>query len=67
MIWTRMGIRLMGASAVVSALLAASTIWLVLASPTTVTLALDEGRIGPIARELAAALINAFRGLLAYL
>ena len=67
MIWTRMGIRLIGATAVVSTLLAASTIWLLFTSPTTVTAALDEGRVGPIARELAVALINVFRGLLAYL
>ncbi len=67
MIWTRMGIRLIGATAVVSTLLAASTIWLLFTSPTTVTAALDEGRVGPIARELAVALMNVFRGLLAYL
>ncbi len=67
MIWTRMGIRLIGATAVVSTVLAASTIWLLFTSPTTVTAALDEGRVGPIARELAVALMNVFRGLLAYL
>ncbi len=67
MIWTRMGIRLIGATAVVSTLLAASTIWLLLTSPTTMTAALDEGRVGPLARELAVALISVFRGLLAYL
>ena len=67
MIWARMGIRLMGATGVICALLATSTIWLLLTSPAAMTTALDRGTIAPLARELAIALVNVFRGLLAYL
>ncbi len=65
--WTRIGIRLTTAAAAVSALLATSTIWLVLTRPAAVATAVNQQTIGPIARELATALINALRGLLAYL
>ncbi len=65
--WTRFGIRVTTAAAGVSALMAASTIWLVLTRPATVATAVNQQTIGPIARELAAALLNALHGLLAYL
>ncbi len=60
-------IRFIGAAAVASALLATSTIWLLFTSPTTVTAALDDGRVGPLARQLAVAIVDVVRGLLAYL
>ncbi len=60
-------VRFIGAAAVASGVLATSTIWLLFTNPTTVTAALDDGRVGPIARELAVAVIEVFRRLLAYL
>jgi len=67
MTWTRRGISVTAAAAVVSTLLATSTIWLLLTNPATVATAVDQRTIAPIARELAAALIDALHGLLAYL
>ena len=67
MTWTRMSISLTGAAAVVSTLLATSTVWLLLTSPATVAGALDQGTVTPIVRELASALMDALRSLLSYL
>jgi hypothetical protein len=67
MSWTRIGFSLTGAAAVLSTLLASSTVWLLLTSPVTVASALDQGTITPIVRQLATAFIDALRGLLAYL
>jgi hypothetical protein len=67
MTWTRIGITLTGAAAVLSTLLAASTVWLLLTSPVSVAGALDQGAVAPLARQLAAVLVDALRGLLAYL
>ncbi len=61
------GIRFIVVAAITSALAATSAIRLLLTSPATVAAALDEGRVGPIARELAMALFGVLRGLLAYL
>ncbi len=61
------GIRVIALAAITSALVATSAIGLLLTSPATVAAALDEGRVGPIARELAIALFGVLRGLLAYL
>ncbi len=65
--WTRIGIRLTAAAAVVSMIIATSTIWLILTRPATVATAVNEQTLGPIARELATALMRAIHGLLAYL
>ncbi len=67
MTWTRIGITLTGATALLSALLAASTVWLLLTNPVTVAGALDQGTVAPLARQVAAVLLDAVRGLLAYL
>lgn len=67
MTWTRMSISLTGAAAVVSTLLATSTVWLLLTSPATVAGALDQGTVTPVVRELASAIIDAIQGLLSYL
>jgi hypothetical protein len=58
---------LFGAIAVVSVLLAASTVWLFLTSPVNVATAINEGDVSPLVRDLAQALFNALRGLLRYL
>ncbi len=67
MMWTRMGITVAAATAVTSMALAMSTIYLLLADPANFASALDQGSITPIARELATVLLQALRGLLAYL
>ncbi|MGE5359022.1 MAG: hypothetical protein ACM3NQ_08365 [Bacteroidales bacterium] len=64
---TRIGITLTGLVALLSVVLACSTVWLVLTSPTAVAGALDRGSISPLAHELTMALVTALRGLLAYL
>jgi hypothetical protein len=58
---------LFGAIAVVSVLLAASTVWLFLTNPVNVANAVNEGDVSPLVRSLADALFNALRGLLRYL
>ena len=58
---------LFGAVAVVSVLLAVSTVWLFLTNPVTVATAMNEGDVSPLVRSLAEALFSALRGLLRYL
>ncbi len=58
---------LFGAIAVVSVLLAASTVWLFLTNPVNVANAINEGDVSPLVRDLAQVLFNAIRGLLRYL
>lgn len=58
---------LFGAIAVVSVLLAVSTVWLFLTNPVNVATAINQGDVSPLVRDLAQALFNALRGLLRYL
>jgi hypothetical protein len=58
---------LFGAIAVVSVLLAVSTVWLFLTNPVNVASAINQGDVSPLVRDLAQALFNALRGLLRYL
>jgi hypothetical protein len=67
MTWTRIGITLTGTAAVLSVLIAGSTVWLLLTDPATIAGAIDQGTVTPLARQLAAVLVTAVRGLLAYL
>ncbi len=67
MSWSRVGIGVTTAAAGAATLLATSTIWLLLSRPATVATAVDQGTIAPVARELAAALIDVLHNLLAYL
>ncbi len=66
MIWTRFGVDLTAAVAIASALIATSTIWLLL-NPGTLAEAINQGTAAPVARLLAAALFDVLRALLAYL
>ena len=61
------GTSLVGAIAVLAALLAGLTIWLLLTDPVTVTGALQDGTVTPLVRELALAFAGALRGLLRFL
>jgi hypothetical protein len=63
----RVSLSLFGAVAVVSAVLAAATIWLLLTNPVTVAETVNEGAVTPFVRELASVLYQAFSGLLKYL
>lgn len=63
----RWSVSLFGTIAVVSAIVAAATIWLLLTDPVTVADAVDTGEVSPIVRELATVLYNALSGLLKYL
>lgn len=56
-----------GLVAIIAAVVAAATIWLVLTDPVTVATAVDEGEISPLVRQLAQVLYNAVAGLLDYL
>ena len=58
---------LFGAIAVVSVLLAVSTVWLFLTNPINVANAVNEGDVSPLIRNLADALFSALRGLLRWL
>jgi hypothetical protein len=63
----RLGVSVVGLVAIVSAILAAATIWLVLTEPVTVATAVNEGEVTPLVRELARVLLDALAGLLKYL
>jgi hypothetical protein len=63
----RMSLSLFGAIAVVSAVLATATIWLVLTDPVTVANSVNQGDVSPLVRELASVVYEALKGLLKYL
>jgi hypothetical protein len=61
------GVGVFGAVAIISALLAVATAWLLLTDPVTVANAVSEGEVSPFVRDLAAVLLAALQGLLKYL
>ena len=63
----RWSVSLFGTIALVSAVFAGATIWLLLTDPVTVADAVDTGQVSPIVKELATVLYNALAGLLKYL
>jgi len=63
----RTSLSLFGMVAVVAAVLASATIWLVLTDPVTVANSVNQGDVSPLVRELAAAVFEALKGLLKYL
>ena len=63
----RWSVSLFGTVAVLSAVFAAATIWLLLTDPVTVADAVDTGQVSPIVKELATVLYDALAGLLKYL
>jgi hypothetical protein len=56
-----------GLVAILAAIVAAATIWLVLTDPVTVATSVEDGEISPLVRQLAQVLYNAVAGLLDYL
>ncbi len=63
----RVSVSLFGAIAVMSAIVACATIWLVLTDPVTVADAVNEGQVTPFVRELGQVIFNALWGILRYL
>jgi hypothetical protein len=63
----RFGASVFGAIALLSAVMAGATIWLVLTDPVTVADAVTDGEVSPFVRELAQVILGALRGLLKYL
>jgi len=63
----RLGVSLFGVIAILSAILAGATIWLLLTDPVTVADVVTEGEITPLVKELALVLYSALLGLLRYL
>lgn len=63
----RTSLSLFALIAVVAAVLASATIWLVLTDPVTVANSVNEGDMSPLVRELASAVFEALKGLLKYL
>lgn len=63
----RTSLSLFGMVAVVAAVLASATIWLVLTDPVTVATSVNQGDVSPLVRELATAVFEALKGLLKYL
>lgn len=56
-----------GLVAIVAAVVAGATIWLLLTDPVTVATSVEDGEISPLVRQLAQVLYNAVAGLLDYL
>ena len=63
----RLSVSLFATIAVVAAIFAAATIWLLLSDPVAVADAVNEGEVSPLVRELAQVLYTALLGLLKYL
>jgi hypothetical protein len=63
----RLSISLFGTLAILSAVVASATIWLVVTDPVTVADAVDTGQVSPVFKALATALYGALAGLLKYL
>ena len=61
------GLRLLAVVGVLSTILAAATIWLLVAHPVAVVDALATGELSPLMQAVAAALASALRDLVAYL
>ena len=62
-----LSVSLAGTVAVLSAVVAGATIWLLLTDPVTVADAVDTGEVSPLVRQLAGVLYDALSGLLKYL
>jgi hypothetical protein len=63
----RVGVSLFGFIAIVSVVLASATVWLLLTNPVTVAMAVNDGEVSPLVRELARVLLDALGALLKYL
>jgi hypothetical protein len=53
--------------ALIAAVIAGATIWLLLTAPMTMALAVESGEVTPLVRQLADILYQALMGILGYL
>ena len=67
MTFTTIGTSLVAVIAIVSAVIAGATIWLLLSDPATVAGALHDGTVTPLVGALAQAVVDALRSLLSFL
>jgi hypothetical protein len=63
----RWSVSLFGTIAVLAALFAGATIWLLLTDPVTVAESVNQGQVTPFVQELAGVLYNALKDILKYL
>ena len=63
----RWSFSLFGTVAVLAALFAGATIWLMLTDPVTVAESVNKGEVSPMVQQLAGVLYNALKDLLKYL
>lgn len=63
----RWSVSLFGTIAILSAMFAGATIWLLLTDPVTVAESVNQGQVSPLVQQLAGVLYNALRDLLRYL
>ena len=56
-----------GVIAVLAAIIATATVWLILTDPVTVATAVDEGELSPFFKQLAEVIYNAIASLFRYL
>lgn len=63
----RWSVSLFGTIAVLAALFAGATIWLLLTDPVTVAESVNQGQVAPFVQELAGVLYNALKDILKYL
>ncbi|HOG28935.1 MAG TPA: hypothetical protein PLN93_10235 [Vicinamibacterales bacterium] len=63
----RFSLSLFGTIAVLSAVLAGATIWLLITDPVTVADAVESGHVSPLVEALVGVLFDALKGLLRYL
>jgi hypothetical protein len=63
----RWSVSLFGTVAVLAALFAGATIWLVVTDPVTVAESVNTGRVSPFVQELAGVLYTALKDILKYL
>lgn len=65
--FARLGLSVFGVVALISAIVAGATIWLLLTDPVTVADAVEQGELSPLVRQLASVLYAALQGILKYL
>ncbi len=67
MSFERIGLSVVGATALLATVLAVATVWLFLTNPVSLASAASDGEITPFIRDLADVLLRALEGLLKYL
>lgn len=67
MVLARWSMSLFGTVAVLAALFAGATIWLLLTDPVTVAESVNQGQVTPFVQQLAGVLFTALKDLLKYL